>query len=80
MNGLTSVPVDSMFTFVAQKHDVNTRGAETLQIALPKSNLNIRKNFFTLRVVQAWNDLPLKLRQKSTLISFKKGLDNFLSV
>ena len=39
--------------------------------------LDVRKNFFSNRVVDAWNQLPQYVVDAETVNSFKARLDNF---
>ena len=41
--------------------------------------LDIRKKFFTVRVVRLWNRLPKKVMDASSLEAFKATLDGALS-
>jgi len=43
----------------------------------PQAHLDIRKNFFSVRVIDEWNRLPETLLHCSTLSTFKKRLDCF---
>jgi len=43
----------------------------------PQAHLDIRKNFFSVRVIDEWNHLPETLLRCSTLSIFKKRLDCF---
>jgi len=43
----------------------------------PQAHLDIRKNFFSVRVIDEWNRLPETLLRCSTLSIFKKRLDCF---
>ena len=43
-----------------------------------KFHMNIRKNFFTLRVTEHWNRLPAAVEEFPSLEIFKTCLDIFL--
>ena len=40
--------------------------------------LDIRKNFWSQRVTDPWNNLPNEVKEAETLNNFKNGLDNLL--
>ena len=42
-------------------------------------NLDIRKNFFSLRVIKRWNSLPIDIKNATSLISFKNMYDKHIS-
>ena len=48
-----------------------------LTFILPPVNLSVLKNFYTMRVISIWNKLPISLRSKPTLASFKRALHSF---
>ena len=52
-----------------------TRG-HSMKLAKTRSRLDIRKNFYSQRVVSKWNKLPQTAIDAPTLISFKQQLSN----
>ena len=43
----------------------------------PRYNLDIRKNFFTVRAVDPWNSLPTTVKTSPTINKFKEGYDDY---
>ena len=43
-----------------------------------EGNLEIRKNFWSQRVAEQWNNLPNEVKAAESLNTFKNGLDNVL--
>ena len=69
--GFTNVPKDSLFNPAPR---VGTRGHQ-LKLKKPHSRLQLRANFFSVRVINAWNKLPNELVNLNTVECFKKTLD-----
>ena len=42
-----------------------------------RSNLEVRRNFYTVRVVSQWNLLPEKVKNQKSLNAFKNSLDKW---
>ena len=53
--------------------DRRTRG-HSLKIVLPRCNLELKKRFFHIRVIQMWNALPEDVVTQASLSSFKPKL------
>ncbi len=62
--------------FTLTKNRFFLRG-HTLKIEKRRSNLNIRQNFFSQRVVGVWNDLPQHVIDATSVNAFKYRLDNY---
>ena len=72
INRLERIEPDAFFRPNAQKKV--TRG-HNKRFYKPKPRLNIRKNTFSVRVVNDWNSLPQNLIDSGTLEEFKVNLD-----
>ena len=65
------VSTKDLFTLVK---DSSTRG-HAFKLKVHQSNTNLSLNFFTNRVVKAWNSLPSETVSAETLNAFKNSLD-----
>ena len=59
-------------------NNVRTRG-HRLKLVKNRSRLDIRKNFFSQRVVNDWNSLPEVVVEAESINSFKNRYDKFVS-
>ena len=55
-----------------------TLRGHTLKIYKQQVNLDVRKFFFTVRIIDVWNSLPISLIKCETIATFKKHLDCLL--
>ena len=60
---------------VTVEDGMTTRNTEILY--KPPASHDIRNNFFTVRVVRPWNELPEDVRSQKTVNSFKTALDGW---
>ncbi len=74
VTGKENVDYKSFFTLTTNRFFL--RG-HTLKIEKRRSNLNIRQNFFSQRVVGVWNDLPQHVIDATSVNAFKYRLDNY---
>jgi hypothetical protein len=70
MRGLDKVPSSKFFSPAVVRH----RGHSD-KLFKSRSRLNIRKNFFSQRVVNPWNALPQDTINANSTNEFKNGLD-----
>jgi hypothetical protein len=68
------IDVDCKQFFTLRNHCL-TRG-HTYRVVVQKFNVNCRRNFFSVRISNAWNNLPVNLVDFSSVFSFKNSLDN----
>lgn len=70
---------DTWFTLAADGARA-TRAAEgPLNIRPTRSRLEVRRNFFSQRVPEAWNAIPPDLKQAKTATAFRKGYQTLRS-
>ena len=54
--------------------------ADPLNIVQQRANLEVRKNFFSLRVPEHWNALPTTVKNATSVNNFKNLYDNFIGL
>ena len=64
--------IDSSFFF--DDKDSNRRGHQ-LSVKNKSCSTTLRRNFFTIRVLNIWNSLPANIGEVDTVNAFKNGLD-----
>ena len=73
MKGIDKVKVNKFFTLSVAS---NTRGHK-FKLCKTRTRLELRRNLFSQRVVNAWNKLPDKVIDVSSVNAFKHALDEF---
>ena len=69
----------NFFSLAKDRHSIDTRSAAEGLLVSQKTTLEIRRNFFSSRVVNAWNALPVEIRTASSVNSFKNSYDLYFS-
>ena len=80
MTGKDDVHHSTWFQLMADRDGgANTRAASGFRnVLLPGiSNSDVRRNFFSQRVVESWNGLPDTVKMSVTVNQFKNSLDEF---
>ena len=67
--------VDTTHLFSVDQRDFHDTRGHQLKLVKSRSRLNIRKNFFTERCINTWNNFPEKVVQAKNLNIFKNRLD-----
>ncbi len=88
LNGIDDVDYHTWFSKVSEVHQ-RTRQAVTVldngtvvdcaNLVPPKAKLQIRKNFFSCRVVKPWNDLPTEVKYAEDVDDFKVRYDDAMT-
>ena len=80
MNNKEDVKYNTWFTLASDRTVQPTRhSSSTHFISKPKFNTDIRKNFFSVRSVDPWNNLPQNVYDVSTLNMFKNEYDSLFT-
>ena len=74
MKGIDRIDAGRLFPLVGESR---TRG-HSLKIRGSRFRTELRRNFFTQRVVNLWNSLPSETVEAPSLNIFKKKIDSFL--
>ena len=77
ISGRSNVNKHTYFEFAADQSTRNTRLAGDIYNIKPqRSELDVRKNFFTQRVTNSWNKLPSEIKHATSVKLFKNLYDN----
>ena len=66
------------FRLAGENIRVNTRqAADSSKLKSNMTRLDIRKHFYSNRIVQAWNQLPSEIRNSGSIKEFRKKLNSY---
>jgi len=68
---------DSCIKFNFVRREVNQTRGNKLKIFQEYVHYNLRKYYFSNRVIQTWNSLPDSVVESNSINSFKNNLDKF---
>ena len=68
---------DSRVTNFLSKSNFSTTGGHNFKLFVQHANFNIRKWFFSIRIVDIWNRLPSNVVNASNVMCFEKRLDKY---
>ena len=75
LKGFDNVKTETWFIMVGENQARITRATTNpLNLVQHRSKSDIRKNFFSQRVVESWNNLPSELKESRSVQSFKSNL------
>ena len=91
INQVDNIPIDTFFKIAGESHGHATRNVVTvipgeesesktvtkMNLVKPKANTDIRKNFFSHRTVDHWNNLPDNVKMAKDVNNFRNLYDAF---
>ena len=73
LNGKDNVNKEMWFSMASEGQRATRQAADPLNIKPGASRLEIRRHFFSQRVVEEWNRVPAAVKSAVTVIAFKNG-------
>ncbi len=73
LHGLDKVDKNTWFEMVSEGHRTTRQAANPWNLRPKQSRLDIRKNFFSQRVINNWNMIPPEIQRAERAKSFKKA-------
>ena len=79
LRGFLDVDKDTLFTMNIPKEPKTRHQNSFMPLFVPRANLDLRKNFFSVRGATLWNSLPSELRECNTVNKFKNTYDKYFT-
>ena len=80
LEGYDNVNPDTWFRKASENSLRSTRqSVDPTNLLKPKVKTELRSNFFSVRIVNEWNHLPLEIKMAPSLSLFKSNLDRYLT-
>ena len=81
LHGKEKIDVSAILTKVDDYSSrTGMRSSDSLSLVPPTARLEIKKNFFTNRVVAPWNALPASIKNADSIDSFKVAYDKYVGL
>jgi len=71
LHGHDKVDKNTWFEMAASTGRVTRLAADPLNLRIPAARLEVRKNFFSHRVTESWNQIPTEMKRAETTRSFR---------
>jgi hypothetical protein len=78
MTGKDNVDRSTWFEMASSGQRATRQAADPLNIRPKAARLEVRRQFFSQRVVENWNEIPEKVKSAGSVIGFKAGLKKHL--
>ena len=78
LHGFTAA-CDNFLKYQATREGAQTRAHSTDLLQKCTFNTDLKKHYFTVRIVDSWNSLPYYIRHAHSVASFKYKYDKYFS-
>ena len=75
LRGFLDVNKETLFTLNNVNQPKTRQQHSFMPLSVPRANLDMRKNFFSVRGAKLWNSLPSNIRESKTVNQFKNRYD-----
>jgi hypothetical protein len=79
MNGIGNIEQAKFFTRMDNRNTIQTRMAAGVDNVRPqRARTELRRQAFSMRIVQSWNGLPDTIKSARTVTGFKNGIKSYV--
>ena len=75
VRGFLDIDSKTLFAQSHSEHPKTRHQHSFMPLSVPRANLDLRKNFFSVRGAKLWNILPSAIRESTTVNRFKNAYD-----
>ena len=79
LRGFLDVNKETLFTLNNVNQPKTRQQHSFMPLSVPRANLDMRKNFFSVRGAKLWNSLPSYIRESKTVNQFKNRYDALIT-
>ena len=79
LKGFLDIDKETLFKTNAPVEPKTRQQRSYMPLTVPRANLDLRNNFFSIRGARLWNNLPSELRECSTVNRFKNAYDALMT-
>ena len=77
--GFGNIQSAKFFSKIGEREGARTRTAAGFNnLESKRARTDLRKNAFSLRVIQSWNGLPDSVKEARSVLAFKNGIKSFI--
>jgi hypothetical protein len=79
LGGVGNIQSEKFFSKIGEREGARTRTVAGFNnLESKRARTELRKNPFSLRVIQSWNGLPDSVKEAGSVLAFKNGIKTFI--